>query len=326
MGKQYQSADAFKKALEAQLRARAAERNVPFSTLQLKFTIERLLARLFFREAPPWLLKGGFALDLRFHPRARTTKDVDLSVSEHTAAEQPDGATLREQLQDAAAHDAGDHLQFRIGEPKKELTNAPGGGSRFPCEALFLGKLYAAFHIDIGIGDALVGPPERLVGDDILNFAGVDPAIVLAIPKAQQFAEKLHAYTFPWSGRLNTRTKDLVDLVLLLERALLDPAEVRAALTATFHTRKTHTIPSPLPEGWAKDFRQWPERPVYQPPTCRKLFGTRTVLGRTRPRTIAGVTPNQNDADALGVIFSPVRSRRTSSDTLFGFYRWGLKG
>lgn len=103
----------------------------------------------------------------------------------------------------------------------------------------------------------MVGTPERLIGEDFLDFAGIGPASVLAIPKPQQFAEKAHAYTYPWTGRLNTRTKDLVDLVLLIERDALDPAEIRAALDATFSTRKTHPLPaalSPPPESWAADF------------------------------------------------------------------------
>jgi hypothetical protein len=73
----------------------------------------------------------------------------------------------------------------------------------------------------------------------------------------QQFAEKLHAYTFPWSGRINTRTKDLVDLVLLIERGIPDVARIRSALLATFATRGTHPLPAsldPPPAAWAVDF------------------------------------------------------------------------
>jgi hypothetical protein len=81
MAKQFGSAAAFKASLDAHLRKRATERHIPLSTLQLKFVIERLLARLFHNPAAPWLLKGGFAMDLRFRPQARTTNDVDLSVS-----------------------------------------------------------------------------------------------------------------------------------------------------------------------------------------------------------------------------------------------------
>ncbi len=55
------------------------------------------------------------------------------------------------------------------------------------------------------VGDAVVDAPDALTGEDLLDFAGIPPARVLAIPKAQRFAEKLHAYTFPWAGRQNTR-------------------------------------------------------------------------------------------------------------------------
>lgn len=254
MAKEFKSAAAFKSSLEARMRSRAKERGVPFQTLQLKFVMERLLARLFRVAEPPWLLKGGFAMDLRYRPQARTTKDVDLSVS-LTAALRP--KDLREKLQEAADADLGDYLRFRIGELKSELTNAPEGGGRFPCEAVLLGKTYAKFHLDVGIGDALVGEPEQLTGDDLLEFAGLTPAVVFAIPRAQQFAEKVHAYTFPWSDRVNTRTKDLVDLVLLVERGTLDADGVRAALAATFDTRHTHPLPThllPPPDEWALDF------------------------------------------------------------------------
>ncbi len=258
MAKTFGSASAFKASLEAHLRKRAEERNVPLGTLQLKFAIERLLARLFHVPGSPWLLKGGFAMDLRFRPQARTTKDVDLTILLTSTELKADFAgLLRDRLQEAADYDLGDYLSYRIGEPKAELTNAPGGGARYPCEAVLLGKTYQKFHLDAGCGDAVVGEPEWLTGDDLLDFAGVEPATVLAIPKPQQFAEKVHAYSFPWQGRLNTRTKDLVDLLLLIERGPLDPGEIRTALTATFSTRKTHPLPeslSPPPEAWAVDF------------------------------------------------------------------------
>ncbi len=258
MARTFGSAAAFKTSLEAHLRKHAAARTIPLSTFQLKFVIERLLARLFRHPDPPWLLKGGFAMDLRFRPRARTTKDVDLSIAIVPVAANADLAVaVRERLQEAVDHDLGDYLTFRVGEPKHELTNAPRGGARYPCEAVLVGKVYARFHIDVGCGDALVGEPERLVGDDLLSFAGISPASVLAIPRAQQFAEKLHAYTFPWSGRMNTRTKDLVDLLLLIERDPPKANDVRRALAATFSTRATHPLPTALqrpPAEWKTEF------------------------------------------------------------------------
>jgi hypothetical protein len=258
MARRFGSAAAFKASLESHLRKRAAEQKAPLSTLQLKLVIERLLARLFHAPDPPWLLKGGFAMDLRFRPRARTTKDVDLSITVTSDALPIDFAgAVRERLQEAADVELGDYLSYRIGTPRQELTNAPRGGARYPCEAVLVGKTYAKFHIDVGCGDALVGEPERILGDDLLSFAGIPPAEVLAVSRSQQFAEKLHAYTFPWTGRVNTRTKDLVDLVLLIERGLPDVAGIRSALRATFTARGTHPLPAslePPPGSWAADF------------------------------------------------------------------------
>lgn len=165
MAKKFESATAFKAALEARLRKRAEETQLPLSTLQLKFVIERLLARLFRNPDPAWLLKGGFAMDLRFRPRARTTTDVDLAMVLVPAGNDREfSASVRDQLQEAADQALGDYLRYRIGEPKQELTNAPGGGARYPCEAVLVGKVYARFHIDVGRGDPLAGAPERLVG------------------------------------------------------------------------------------------------------------------------------------------------------------------
>jgi hypothetical protein len=272
MARQFKSAAAFKTSLATRMRTRAKESGLPFQTLQLKFVIERLLARLFHSSDAPWLLKGGFAMDLRYRPRSRTTKDVDLSVSLASAGV---ATELRDRLQAAADIDLGNHVTFRIGELKSELTNAPEGGGRFPCEAVMLGKTYAKFHIDVGLGDAVVGEPERLTGDDLLEFAGLEPAVVLAIPKPQQFAEKIHAYTFPWSGRLNTRTKDLVDLVLLIERGSLEIDAIRTALTATFRKRNSHALPTelpPPPDHWEVDFPAMANEAGLSTPDCIAVF------------------------------------------------------
>lgn len=127
-------------------------------------------------------------------------------------------AQIHDDLQAAADIDPGDYLRYTIAVPQTELQGAPLGGARFSCEVTLAGKLYGRFHLDLGFGDALTGVPEQLTGEAVLEFAGIPAAMVLAVPKAQQFAEKVHAYTFPWQDRTNTRTKDLVDLALFIER------------------------------------------------------------------------------------------------------------
>ena len=67
------------------------------------------------------------------------------------------------------------------------------------------------------------------------------------IPREQQFAEKLHAYTLPRKGAANTRVRDLVDMVLLIQSGNLDKGQVRKAISLTFDRRKRHSLPSALP-------------------------------------------------------------------------------
>ncbi len=259
MARTFSSPAAFRQALERRLKTIAEHRAVPLNTLRLKVLMERLLARLFAKHNPPWLLKGGYAMELRYRPKARTTKDIDLSVSadEHVLGVEDRLELIRDELQTAADIDLGDYLEFLIAASRTELVGAPRGGARFPVQARMAGRVFGSFHIDVGIGDALHGTPERLRGEDLLAFACIAPAEALAIPEAQQFAEKVHAYTFPWTDRTNTRSRDLVDIVLLIEAGHVTHEAVASAIQATFRCRGTHEIPTVLsgpPPSWANEF------------------------------------------------------------------------
>lgn len=96
----------------------------------------------------------------------------------------------------------------------------------------------------------------------MLGFAGLPPARVRAISKAQQFAEELHAYTFPGSGRENTRVKDLVDNVMLIKREKIDPQDLRRAVTAVFATRDREASPVQLAAPPATWRERSPELPT----------------------------------------------------------------
>jgi hypothetical protein len=58
MSKRFATADAFRQAIEVRLRTEADRRELSVNDLRLRFVMERLLARLFAAEHPPWLLKG----------------------------------------------------------------------------------------------------------------------------------------------------------------------------------------------------------------------------------------------------------------------------
>jgi hypothetical protein len=220
-------------------------------------SFDRLLARLFREEPAPWVLKGGYALELRFKA-ARATVDIDLTLQrvEVTAVGDDTNQVVREMLQSAADVYLGDWFEFVIGPPAMDLTAAPYGGARYPVEARMDERIFARFHLDAGIGDVVMQPLEAIVCRDWLGFAGIEASRVQMIAREQQFAEKIHAYTLPRNAA-NSRVKDLVDLALLIGAGGLDKPRILDALRLTFDRRGTHDLPaglSPPPADWQIPF------------------------------------------------------------------------
>jgi hypothetical protein len=261
----YQNARAFRAALEDRLKQIARDQGTDVMRLRRQVAFDRLLARLFAHSEPPWLLKGGYAFELRLGASARATKDIDLSIpvlsrlgtdaspALQAPAQNAVSAVIRERLRDAAERNLQDGFVYLIGAPLADLDAAPGGGARYPVESRLENRIFAAFHLDVGVGDAIATPPEWLISPDLLGFAGISPARAAAISREQQFAEKVHAYTLPRGERGNTRVKDLVDLVLLIRMGLPHAEHVLEAVRTTFAQRGTHAAPSifpPPPAAW----------------------------------------------------------------------------
>ena len=78
-----------------------------------------------------------------------------------------------------------------------------------------------------------------------------------SISREEHFAQKSHAYTLPRGERSNTRVKDLVDLVLLIDAGGLDLGRLVRDVADTFRRCQTHEVPSalePPPEFWGPVF------------------------------------------------------------------------
>lgn len=220
-------------------------------------SFDRLLARLFARKDAAWILKGGYALELRMK-EARATKDIDLALrhSLGTQEDVPLKAAILKALAESAALDLGDFFSFDIGEAMLDLDAAPYGGARFPVEALVDDRTFVRFHLDVGAGDVVLGPFDMTYAHDWLEFAGIPGAEFPTISQEQHFAEKLHSYTLPRETP-NSRARDLIDMLLLIGSGKLDRAKVRLALDATFKRRKTHPLPAALsrpPAAWEAPF------------------------------------------------------------------------
>jgi len=254
MKPRYASAAALRRALLDRLRNQSLETVRPIHALLAMVLMERFLARLFVVEHPPWLLKGGYALELRYPLHARTTRDLDLSIcrsSRDGVRASLDG--VHAALVERAGVDLGDFLRFEVHAARKELTAAPFGGATYPVQAQLGSSAIGEFHVDVALDELPVPGAERRTGADVLGFAGVPPATVGLISTAQQFVEKLHAYTLDRKGRSNTRVKDLVDMVMILERESLEPSLLLQVAGAVFSSRQQQPVPLRLdrpPADW----------------------------------------------------------------------------
>jgi len=276
-------------ALEQRLKDRAAGDGARLARDRKRVAFDRLLARLLMVARGEWLLKGGFALDLRLQSRARSTKDVDI---EWRTGE----SELLETLLDASGCEMGDFFVFAI-----ERAEAPddrlGGSHRFRVSASLAGRPFETFLLDVGFGSDAAETTETLRTDDLLGFAGIEPVEVEAMPLELQVGEKLHAYTRTYEGRrVSTRTKDLIDLVLIAELSTLDASTLRREIETIFSIRNTHTAPAalpPPPRDWQAPFRRLAEEvgvPVdlgvgyrHAAQLLNPVLGDKVIAGRWDP-------------------------------------------
>jgi hypothetical protein len=191
--RKYKSPGAFRQALEERLRTISSREGTDFQRLSRQVAFDRFLARLFSAPTGDWILKGGYAMELRF-VTARSTRDLDFTLRGGSTE------SALDHLQRAGALEIGDFFSFRVGDAMMDLSAAPYGGARYPVESRLDGRTLVRFHIDVGIGDAILEPIEIMTTRDWLAFAEIASPSVMMIAREQQFAEKIHAYTLPRSS------------------------------------------------------------------------------------------------------------------------------
>ena len=255
----YLNATAFRMALEIRLKNKADRQDVDVQRLRKQVAFDRLLCRLFQKSNVHWILKGGYAMELRMKV-ARTTRDIDLSLQSLPALETDNSSNeiILDLLQEAAAINLQDYFTFLIGESMMDLEGAPYGGARYPVDARMDGRTFARFHLDVGLGDKALQPLDSVHSKDWLDFADIEPGTFQIISKEQQFAEKYHAYTRPRTDRPNSRVRDLIDMVLLIQSGDINIPMIQKAFSVTFYGRKTHEVPEEVPQppdNWSGPFK-----------------------------------------------------------------------
>ena len=227
----YETAEAFRTALEQRLKNEAQASGIALLRLRKRVAFERFLARLATSESSGWVLKGAFALELRLGLRTRTTKDIDL----------------------------GDFFDFEV-RRTPALDAATGFHAvRYTVRADLDGRRFEQFPVDVAFSEATPIQAEPLFGGNSLEFADVAELQLPVVSLEQHIAEKLHAYTgaFGRDQRESTRVKDLVDLVLIGEVAEIDARRLRQALATTFEQRTRQPLPNALPSpppSWARPY------------------------------------------------------------------------
>ena len=252
----YDTAQALRMALERRLLTRSQATGLALDRLRRRVVFERVVARLHSAEPGRWVLKGGMALEVRLADRARLTKDLDLGLRDEVA----EGEALRERLVELLAVELdGDRFAFRPGPPAtargrrrarhladEDLGPARGASLRRPAAR----RLAASPRTD---ADRAVTLPNSLA------FAGVASRIVEIIDVHRHGAEKLHGMLRVVGDRENTRVRDLVDLVILLEHKLLDAARLATAARQVWAERDDTAPPSvlpPFPQGWPERYER----------------------------------------------------------------------
>lgn len=248
----YVHPEAFRAALEARLH-QAATDGQDLSRRRRTVAFDRLLARLAVADHRAWVLKGGAALEFRMPDRARSTRDIDLALAS-------DLEPADRLLQDLTGDPFGDHFSFRVTR-RRELSDAPDRGLvvRLSLDALLGGRVFERFVVDVVAGEEMVATTERVELGRALGFANLPVVEMAVIDLRTHWAEKLSAYLRRYDDRPNTRVKDLVDLVLLVEHGLEPDDRLRTAVEETFVRRSQH-LPlaelSSMADAWTVPFAE----------------------------------------------------------------------
>ena len=239
-------------SLLARMAAEARKAGVVPRRIHLVVAIDRLLVRLLAAAPGVWVVKGGYANQLRRPDAARFTEDLDLRLD-------ADIAMAPVLLASALAVDAGDGLDYAVDAAPSALDGPPGGGLRFLVVARLEGAELVRFKVDVSASDVVVGPAESCGSDPVVARLGFPPSRFPVYPVDQHVAEKLHALTLPRDVE-NTRARDLVDLAWFIAHFTFQSDSLAAACAATFGRRATHAWPPVVPEppaSWGRPYAAW---------------------------------------------------------------------
>ncbi|MFI6210857.1 nucleotidyl transferase AbiEii/AbiGii toxin family protein [Nocardia brasiliensis] len=188
--------------------------------------------------------------------------------------------TTRDRLIDALAEDVDeDWFSFLVSPPTPLAADTAGRGAwRYSIETRLGGKPFVGIRLDVAARGDELAATEQLRLPGALQFAGIPARKIEAVDRRQHFAEKLHALTRDYGDRPNTRVKDLVDLILLIEDGLASDTALVAVVTHVFAVRATHAVPHLLEDPPPLWRAQYPEAAAHLTVTDAELPAALAVL------------------------------------------------
>ncbi len=225
-----------RRALERQITNAAKERGTTAARLRRLVGFSVLCETLSEAAAqgiiPVFFVKGGVAIELRLGLLARATRDLDIGLCAPPTELLPPF--------DSALEVGFDDFRLRRRGEARVLEN---GTLVLEISILYIGRPWGTVQVDLTPAtpdwetDAV--SPIALAE---LGLASPRSVPCLAIPA--QIAQKIHALTEPQPrGRLNPRARDVLDVLLLVQRVEVDNAAVLAACERIFAERAAHTWP-----------------------------------------------------------------------------------
>jgi len=233
-------------SIRSRLKQQADTSRQDFNLTLTRYGLERLLYRLSVSpHAQRYLLKGSLLFCVWYDQPHRPTRDADL-----LGFGPSDVATAIATFQQLCGVAVDDGLVFDASSVQGSVIRkeAGYGGVRIDLRATLDGARLA-LQVDIGFGDAVWPAPEPIAYPVLL--ADLPAPQLKAYPKHSVVAEKFHALCV--LGMVNSRLKDYFDLWVLLGDALLDTAQLRQAVQATFDRRQT-PLPTVQPAGLSAAF------------------------------------------------------------------------
>ncbi len=217
-----------------------------------RFALERFLYRLSCSpHAKQFTLKGAALMLVWFGSRTRPTRDVDFLGSGTLSPEELE-RIFRNICDQPAEPDGIQYLPQTVTvTPIRDEDEY--GGNRITLQSR-LGNARLHLRIDVGIGDAVIPPPEWIEYPTLLDMPG--PRLLVYRPETS-IAEKLH--TMVVRNLANSRMKDFYDILTLSRAQQYNSTPLVAAVRNTFIHRQT-PLPENTPTALSREFGNHPEK------------------------------------------------------------------